>query len=211
MPRLRSASLWRGPRCRRRAVRVRATIGSMRGTRGPRDQLAHDVAERGSLLRVEQPTVVAERRVRLSDRQLHLQDVRADDSKHLAGLGLRPHGAEQARGRPDDGDGLAAQRVFGERPRRPVERVLQRAGDRPVELRSGDQETVGRGDRAAQPRDRVDRVLGVEIGVVVRELRQAGGDLEPHPLRQRPCGCAEQARVVGPAAQASGEAEEVHR
>ena len=50
---------------------------------------------------------------------------RADRPQHLAQLALGQHGAEHAGARPDHGGRLAAQGVVRERPRCPVERVLE--------------------------------------------------------------------------------------
>ena len=66
---------------------------------------------RSGQLGVLQAAVVGERAVGHADRQLALQHVRAAGLEHLAHLGLRPDGAEQAGARADhDRDGLSAQR-----------------------------------------------------------------------------------------------------
>ena len=86
---------------------------------------------------------------RMADRDLDVGDARAHRREDLAELGLRPHGAEGPGRRADDRDRLPAQRVLGERPRDPVERVLELAGDRRVVLGRREEERVGAGDRRA--------------------------------------------------------------
>src|SRR3954452_20598166 len=106
----------------------------------PCGQYAEELLEGVAQVVVEQVAVVAEGAGGLADRQLAVEHVGADDAEDLLGLGLRPDRAEQAGGRADDGDGLALQGVVGERARGPVQRVLQRAGDRAVELGGGDED-----------------------------------------------------------------------
>ena len=103
---------------------------------------------------------------------------RAGGREHLAQLGLRPDGAERARARADDGDRLVAQHVRRARPRDPVDRVLQLAGNRRVVLRRREEHRVGAGDGRAHPRDRRRRRLDVVVLVVRRNRLQPVPELE---------------------------------
>src|SRR3954452_21779662 len=139
----------------------------------PSGQDAHQLGERVAQLGLGQPAVAVERRGRLADRQLAVEDVRADHAEDLADLRLGPDRAEQAGRGADDGDGPALQRVVGERARRPVQRVLQHAGDGAVVLGGRDEDAVGVLDRLAQPGDRLGRGLDVDVAVVVGQVPQA--------------------------------------
>ena len=98
--------------------------------------------------------VVVELLVRVADRQLGLGHARAHRAEHLAELGRRPDAAERAGARADHGDGLVAERVRRERPRRPVERVLERARDRRVVLRRREEDRVRLANELAERLDR---------------------------------------------------------
>ena len=101
--------------------------------------------------------VVAEGDVRLADGELVARGCPRRSSEDLADVGLGPDRAEQAGRGADHGDGLARRPLSGNGPRGPVERVLEHARDRPVELGRGDEHAVGPGDRLAQVRDRLGR------------------------------------------------------
>ena len=82
---------------------------------------------------------------------LAVDDARAGDAEHPAQVLLRPDRAVLAGGRAGDGDRLSLSADFrGAGARRPVDRVLQDAGDRAVVLRRDDQERVGGFDPLAQ-------------------------------------------------------------
>src|SRR4029078_6082946 len=76
---------------------------------------------------VHQRTVLVESRWRVADSELGIDDPGADRAQNLAELGLGPDRAEAARRGAHDDCGLVPERVRGERPRDPVERVLQMA------------------------------------------------------------------------------------
>ena len=79
-------------------------------------------------------------------RQLQILDhPRAGDAERLARLVVRPHAAVLAQRRADDRQRLVLQRAVAERPRQPVDGVLQHAGDAAVVLRGDDQRGVGVG------------------------------------------------------------------
>src|SRR5204863_6533752 len=78
-------------------------------------------------LRVEERSGLVELRRSVTDGDLGLDHARACGCKHLAELRLRPDRAEGTRAGADDERGLAAQDARGERPRQPVDRVLQLA------------------------------------------------------------------------------------
>ena len=87
-------------------------------------------------------------------RQLQILDhPRPGDAERLAGLVVRPHAAVLAQRRADDGQRLVLQRAVAERPRQPVDGVLQHAGNAAVVLGGDDQGGVGIGGRlhAAPP------------------------------------------------------------
>src|SRR5690606_957574 len=65
----------------------------------------------------------------------------AEDAAHAR---LHDRGADAAGGGPDDAGRLLRERVLPPRPRPPVDRVLQRAGDRAVVLRGDEEDAVRR-------------------------------------------------------------------
>ena len=117
---------------------------------------------------VGEPALLGERVGGEPDGQLAIDHPRADGAEDLAQVGLGPHRAEQAGARAHDRDGLALQRARLERPREPVQRVLELAGDRVVVLRRGEQDDVGLvdgvGQRAEHPRARLARVVVAVVG-----------------------------------------------
>ena len=106
----------------------------------------------------------------------------AGGAEHLAELGLRPDRAEHPGARTDRGDRLVAQHVRCERPRQPVDGVLEDAWDRRVVLGGGEEDGVGLGDRRAKLRDGLRAAIGVVVLVVRRDLLQPVVDLELHAL-----------------------------
>src|SRR4051812_10215859 len=94
-----------------------------------RGQDAEELLQRVAQIRLDQMAIVAEGARGLADRQLAVEHVGADDAEDLLGLGLGPDRAEQAGRGADDRDRLALERAVGERPRGPVQRVLEHAGD----------------------------------------------------------------------------------
>ena len=124
-----------------------------------------------------------------------VEHVGARGLQRLAHLGLRPDGAEQPGAGPDHRARLVPQHVLGERARGPVDRVLQRAGQRRVVLRRRDQQRVRVLDRgqelAHRFRRRVLEVL-VEGGqaresVPLHQLDSRAGAARPPPGAT--CGC----------------------
>ena len=71
-----------------------------------------------------------------------LERAGAEGAEHLAGLRRGPDAAEHARARREHGDRLVPHRRLGQRPGRPVERVLEHARDRRVVLGRRDQHGV---------------------------------------------------------------------
>src|SRR3954452_20957084 len=142
----------------------------------PCGQHAEELLEGVAQIGLDEVAVAAEGAAGLADRQLAVEDVGAGDAEDLLDVRLGPDGAEQAGGGADDGDRLALQRAVGEGAGGPVQRVLEHAGDGAVELGRGDEDAVGVGDGLAQAGH--GRVLGldVEIGVVVREGPEGGGE-----------------------------------
>src|SRR5690348_13089214 len=67
----------------------------------PSEQYADKLSERLPLLGLDQLAVNVERRVRLPQWQLVIDDVGADDAQHLPRLGLGPNRAEEAGRRAD--------------------------------------------------------------------------------------------------------------
>ncbi len=108
-------------------VSAQAAVASARRSSNRGHQLLDDAVELGQHLAVGGVAALGHPRRRLSDGQLALQHARPDGAEHLAQLGLRPDGAEDPGAGADDRDRLVAQRVGSDRPRRPVERVLQRS------------------------------------------------------------------------------------
>jgi hypothetical protein len=74
----------------------------------PLEEFADDAAQRDSEVRLAQLALGRERFVRGRYWQLGLEDGGPDRLQHLAQVGLRPAGAEQAGAGADDGDGFAA-------------------------------------------------------------------------------------------------------
>src|SRR2546425_12490196 len=85
-------------------------------------------------LLIEQRAVAVERFVRERQRKLAVDHACSRRRQRLAQLGLSPDRAEGAGARPDHGGRLVAKRGVCDRPRGPVEGVLELAGDRGVVL-----------------------------------------------------------------------------
>ena len=94
------------------------------------------------------------------------------DAERLAGLVVRPHPAVVADRGADDGHRLVLQRAVAERPRQPVDRVLQHAGNAAVVLRGDDERGVGVGGGLTQRHHRLGHVVVVDVLVVERQLAQ---------------------------------------
>ena len=114
--------------------------------------------------------------------QLDLGHASAGRAQHLAQLGLGPHGAEHSGACADHGDGFVAEGVGCERPRCPVDRVLEHAGDRRVVLGGGEQHGIGVGDRLPETGDGRRAVPDVVVLVVGRDRLEAVEDHELRPV-----------------------------
>jgi hypothetical protein len=106
----------------------------------------------------------ASRRPRHGQRDVeHPGPARGED---LARLRLGPDGAEDARARADHRHRPAPEAVGGERPRGPVERVLELSRDRVVVLGRRDQDRVGPPERPAQLANRLRAEPEVQVRIV---------------------------------------------
>ena len=172
--------------------------------------LPHEVGEQVPQtlreLRIVQRAVVCKRVVGHPDGELGFEYVRARGLHGLAHLGLRPDGAEEPGARAHHGGRLVAQHVLRERPRSPVDRVLEGARQRGVVLGGGDQDRVRTLDRGEEgPNGLWRRVLEVLV-----ERGQSGQPVpldQIHPGREQFARRPEQLPVVGPSAQAAGDAD----
>ncbi len=173
-----------------------------------RGERVDDDAKLGEQLGID---AVREPRVGLRDRDGLLERASTEGAEDLARLRRRPDTAEHSRARGEHGDRLVADRRLGERPRGPVERVLERARDRGVVLRGGDQDRVGVRERRLEALHGAGRLSGaVVVGVVGRDLLQPVVELDLDPVRGRRGGPAQEIRVVGSLAEAAAEREDLH-
>ena len=92
------------------------------------DRVAERVDDRAELVQQRRVDAVGRALVRLRHGDGVLEGARAESAEHLAGLGRRPDAAEHAGAGREHGDGLVPHRRLGERPRGPVERVLEHSG-----------------------------------------------------------------------------------
>ena len=160
-------------------------------------------------LLVHEPAGLEPRR-RMPDGELGVEHASARGRQDLAQLRLRPDRAEDPAARADDRDGLVAERIHGERPRKPVDSVLQLARNRRVVLGRAEEDRVGAGDVRAQSRDGRRRRVDVVVLVVRGHRLQAVPQLELDVAGRELGRCAQQVRVVGLAAQAARDGENLH-
>ena len=164
----------------------------------------------------EPDTIVAARKgspliVGVGEGDLAVHDARARRAQHLPQLRLRPHRSERPGGGAHHRDRLEPERALGPRTARPVDGVLQAAGDRAVVLRRRDEQGVRPRDRVAQARHLNGRLRSVEVLVIGRHVAHAVPDLEPGALRHLARRGAQEPAVVGVRAQAPGDPENDHR
>ena len=165
-------------------------------------QLAHYVAQVRGHLDVLPRVFPVERFGR--HRQLEVLDhPRARDAEGLAGLVVRPHPAVLAMRRADDGHRLVLQRTVAERPRQPVDRVLQHAGNAAVVLRGDDEGGVGVGSRGAQRHDRRWHVVVVDVLVVERQAHSRSNSSRLTPSGADSIASSTSCRLIDPARRAA--------
>jgi hypothetical protein len=107
------------------------------------------------------------------------------------------------------GGGLVLEHVLGERARSPVQRVLERARERSVVFRCGDQQSVSFLDRAEEFQDRL-RGSGLEVFVEGRDARDVVPLHQLDSRREQRARRLEEPAVVGSSAQAAGDTEDPH-
>src|SRR5204862_6262399 len=98
-------------------------------------------------------------------------------------VGLRPQGPELPGAGTEDRDRLVRQRGLELRPRRPVDRVLQAAGDGAVVLGRREEDRVRRLPLLAEAADGRRNLIRLEILVVDRQLADSLPQLELDGLR----------------------------
>src|SRR5437588_3463118 len=142
-------------------VAIQSTLLPLRRERllgvGCLDQSINYRAKLGAHIAVDQ-LAVDDLLIRLGHRQLRVDDHRPRPPQRAADLLLRPLRAERAGARPDDGGRLGDEHPGAAWPRRPVERVLERARRRAVVFGGRHQQRVGLGDPPPQVGDRRRRV-----------------------------------------------------
>ena len=158
---------------------------------------------------VDEP-VALEAGGRVADGDLAVDDPRAGRAEDLAQLGLCPHGPEGAGAGADDSDRLVPERVPRERPRDPVDRVLELARDGRVVLRGREEDGVRACDRRAKRNDGRRRRLDVVLLVVGRNRLQALPQLELDSGGEKLGGGAQQLRVVRLRPEAARDCEDLH-
>jgi hypothetical protein len=114
-----------------------------------------------------------------------LHHPRPGDAEALAGLVVRPHAAVLPERSADHGQRLALECAVTERPRQPVDRVLEHSRDAPVVFGRDDERRVGLGGRSPQRHHGFDHVVVVDVLVVERQLTQPVEQLQRHALRSR--------------------------
>src|SRR4051812_8074798 len=199
------------PRTSRRATWSRR---KRLGRRGAVEHGRHDRVERRAQpfadVVVCEMAVVAELLARVADRELGLGDACAHRAEHLAELGRRPHPAERACARADHGDGLVAERVGRERPRRPVERVLERTRNGRVVLRRGEEDRIRLAHELTEGLDGLRARHDVVVLVVGRDHLQSLPEIDVDSLRRLLAQSAEEGRVVGVVAEGAADREDAH-
>ena len=146
-------------------------------------ELAHYVAQVRGDLGVLPRVLPVERFGR--HRQLQVLDhPRASDAEGLAGLVVRPHPAVLASRRADDGHRLVLQRTVAERPRQPVDRVLEHARDAAVVLRGDGEGGVGVGSGGPQRHHGGGHVFVVDVLVVERQVAEPVEQRHRNPVRR---------------------------
>src|SRR5688500_8650914 len=107
-------------------------------------ELAHEVAQEGRRRVVSDLTIGCEDLRRVSDvglRRGHLTGIA--EAEHTAQALLTDRCADRPNGGANDGSGYVVEGVPTPRPRRPVDRILQRPGDGSVVLMSDEEDGVG--------------------------------------------------------------------
>src|SRR6187551_956595 len=153
-------------------------LGSRRGARELMplgyggDERVDDLAELLAEISVHQRTVLVESRRRVADSEFGVDDTGADCAQNLAELGLGPDRAEGARRGTHHDCGLVPERVRGEWPRDPVERVLQMTRNGAVVLGGGDEEGVGARESRAQGTHGLRGAVAIVVLVIRRDVLQ---------------------------------------
>src|SRR5579859_976538 len=161
-------------------------------------------------LSVEEPALRVEALLRAADRNLGADNARAGDAEDPLQVLLRPEGAELARAGADHRDRLVAKHRVLPRPRSPVDRVLEAAGDRAVVLGRREENRVGGTPLVAQAPHRLEGVA-LEVVVVQRELAESLPELELDPVGRGLDRSPQEARVERALPQAAGNGEHTHR
>ena len=217
-------------KARRRPLARGRPAAAGRGRRGARTPTASDsarprrsraaVSARSGLQRLAEPVadlvvgeaaLVVELLVRVADGQLDFGDPGAHRAEHLAELGGRPDAAERTGARADHCDGLVAERVRRERARAPVERVLERAGDRRVVLGRREEDGVGLAHELAERRDSRRSRHDVVVLVVRRHALQPVPENDLDALRRLLAQGAEEGRRVRSVSERAADREDAHR
>ena len=132
-----------------------------------------------------------------------------EKNEHRPHVILHARAAERPLRRRLNGNRLVLERLVLQ-PGRPVDRILERAGDGVIVFRRDDDDSVGRADQVGESRHRLGKFpVGMRIGVVERkliverllEIHARGGE-----RRQRP----HQHPVVGALPQAAANRHDVH-
>src|SRR5579862_1602851 len=204
---IRAGNRNKGPR-KRPLILCRDALRNRDCFRGERRQVKPELLEQ---LTVEETALVVEALGRAADRDLRADGACAGDAEDSLQILLRPQGAELACACAGNRDRLVAEGRVEPRPRCPVDRVLQTAGDGAVVLGRDEEDRVGGAPRLAQPAHRLRRVVAVEFLVVERQLREPFPELKLDTLRRGLGGGPQEARVVRALPQAAGNAEDPHR
>ena len=193
---------------RRTAVRHVSTGGERGGNL--RDERLQRVAEAFPDLVADEPAVVVELLAGVADGELGLGDAGAHRAQHLPQLRSGPDASEGACARADHGDGLVPERVRREGPRGPVERILERARDRRVELGCREEDRVRVADELAERLDRLRPRVDVVVGVVRRDRLEPAPQRDLDARRRVLAQGAKQGRVVRAAPEGAADGEDAH-
>src|SRR5215471_14376686 len=162
-------------------------------------------------LLVHEASFGVELRRSVADRNFGLDDARSRSREHLTELGLRPDGTERACAGADDQGRLAAEDARRDRPREPVDCVLQLPRNRGVVFGRCEQEQVSRSDRLPQRCNRGRRGVALVVLVERRHRLETVPKLQLREGRQKLLRRAEELRVVRVPAQAARDPEDLHR
>ena len=175
-------------------------------------RLADDPFERLVEPRVAELARLRERLARAPDAELRGHDEAAERREHLSQIGEHPRRREGPRSRAEESDDLAAPRLR-RRSRRPVDRVLQRPGDRRVVLRRRDQDRRGCRDSRAESGHFRRQPRALEVAVVERHRHLAElEEVDVGALRPRVLGGErDELSVEGFGAESAGEREDLER